>query len=207
LGREIGALVLAQGDARAAAYKDKVRTLVANLRHADNGALRWRVLSGELSAEAVCGLSRIVRPTHTPLPRAGSARTNPRGVLDKHIHIHTHIHAHTLCLYQDLAPAQKRQEIEEHKKKNTMDAMEAKPIESVTDAVRHKPLRVCVCVYMRVCMCVWACVCVRVCLYVCVLVHVRAAHVDPLRDSSNVAGASSASVRTTRSRHARPTSL
>ena len=55
------AFVLANRDWRSSAYKDKVRSLVSNLRHADNADLRWRVISGELTAVALCAMSRIVR--------------------------------------------------------------------------------------------------------------------------------------------------
>lgn len=37
---------------------------------------------------------------------------------------------------QELAPEHKKREFEEHEKQSIMGAVEAKPIESVTDAVR-----------------------------------------------------------------------
>lgn len=39
------------------AYRDKVRSLFANLRDPSNPSLRLRVLAGELAAERLCGMS------------------------------------------------------------------------------------------------------------------------------------------------------
>ena len=71
---------LATKDIRSAAYKDKCRSLVANLRISDNTELRWRVISGEVTAERLCAMSRFVcsARTHGHASQSpDSARINP----------------------------------------------------------------------------------------------------------------------------------
>jgi len=65
-----GAFALGGSDSKSSAYKDKIRTLVFNLRNPDNGMLRNSIVYGAISAEKLVSMSAAVRAERPAQPRS-----------------------------------------------------------------------------------------------------------------------------------------